>query len=154
MPYVTSVTSLGPLTLFEEDEHIISLDWGWPPEQITLPSTPLLKAAQEELEAYFAKKLQRFTVPVAPMGTAFQKRVWDALLDIPFGETRSYGRLAEHLKTGPRALGHACGRNPIPILIPCHRVLTAAGGLGGYSGLEGIDSKRTLLALEGGLPGN
>ncbi len=83
------------------------------------------------------------------MGTAFQQKVWQALGDIAHGSTKSYGELAKDLGTAPRALGGACGRNPIPIIIPCHRVLAGDRKLGGYSGLDGIETKLFLLKLEG-----
>lgn len=75
--------------------------------------------------------------------------MWASIAGIPFGKVRTYGDLARELETGPRALGTACGRNPIPIIIPCHRVLGTNGSLGGYSGMDGIDTKRALLKLEG-----
>ena len=86
---------------------------------------------------------------LAPHGTAFQRQVWASMAAIPHGKVRTYGDLARELETGPRALGTACGRNPIPIIIPCHRVLGTNGSLGGYSGMDGIDTKRALLKLEG-----
>jgi methylated-DNA-[protein]-cysteine S-methyltransferase len=89
-----------------------------------------------------------FDLPVAPHGSAFQCRVWDALRAIPPGETRTYGDLAQLLGSSARAIGQANGANPIPIVIPCHRVVAAAGRLGGYSGGEGAATKRVLLDLE------
>ena len=83
---------------------------------------------------------------MAPRGTAFQRRVWDALLAIPYGETRTYGELAAALRSSPRAVGSAVGKNPISVIIPCHRVLGADGSLTGYAG--GLDRKRALLELE------
>lgn len=85
-------------------------------------------------------------VPLAPRGTAFQRRVWDALLAIPYGETRTYGELAAALGSSARAVGSAVGKNPVSVIIPCHRVLGAGGSLTGYAG--GLDRKRALLALE------
>jgi len=146
MPQLAINSPIGPLTLFEEDGRIISLDWGWPPDSV---ETPLLLRARDQLEEYFAGTRTRFELPLDPPGTPFQRRVWRALSEIPHGETRTYGQLAESLGTGPRALGGACGRNPIPVLIPCHRVLAGNGGLGGYSGIDGIDTKIFLLRLEG-----
>ena len=101
---------------------------------------------------YFQGHRQRFDLPLAPAGTAFQKTVWQAMSRILHGETRSYGQMATDLKSGPRAVGGACARNPIPILIPCHRVLGAHGALGGYSARGGVATKRRLLALEAGTP--
>jgi methylated-DNA-[protein]-cysteine S-methyltransferase len=91
-------------------------------------------------------------LPLTPAGTPFQRRVWATLAEIPFGQTRSYGDLARELGSGPRAVGGACGRNPIPLLIPCHRVLTADGHLGGYSGQGGLVTKMQLLRHEGAIP--
>lgn len=148
MSYLAYNSPVGPLTLFEEDGAIIAVEWGWPPETDE-PPAPVLERAREQLDLYFEGKLSRFDLPLAPMGTAFQRKVWDALAHIPFGATRSYGELAAELGTAPRALGGACGRNPLPILIPCHRVLASNRALGGYSGMDGIDTKRFLLRLEG-----
>lgn len=150
MSYIAYNSPVGPLTLFEDDDHIVAVEWGWPPDS-TEPPSPLLERARDQLEAYFEGKLTDFDLPLAPAGTAFQKKVWQALARIPFGTTRSYAELASELGTAPRALGGACGRNPLPILIPCHRVLAANRGLGGYSGMDGIETKRFLLKLEGAL---
>ncbi|MBC7952089.1 MAG: methylated-DNA--[protein]-cysteine S-methyltransferase [Rhodospirillaceae bacterium] len=150
MSYIAYNSPVGPLTLFEEDGAIVAVEWGWPPDS-TEPPSPLLERARDQLEAYFEGKLTQFDLPLEPAGTAFQKKVWQALAQIPFGATRSYAELATELGTAPRALGGACGRNPLPILIPCHRVLAAKGGMGGYSGMDGIDTKRFLLNLEGAL---
>lgn len=106
--------------------------------------------AREELDAYFDGALQAFTVPMALKGSAFQRGVWQALREIPFGETLSYGALAAGLGLGPthaRAVGGAVGRNPLSVIVPCHRVLGASGDLTGYAG--GTDRKRALLRLEG-----
>lgn len=104
---------------------------------------------QREVHGFFAGKLRRFTVPLAPAGTAFQRRVWDALLAIPYGETRSYGQLAAELGSpgASRAVGRANATNPICLLVPCHRVIGADGSLTGFA--FGEDIKRRLLQLEG-----
>ena len=146
MPQLAVNSPIGPLTIAEEDGVIVSLDWGWPPAG---SETALLREACAQLEQYFAGRRTRFELPLDPAGTAFQRRVWRALSEIPYGQTRSYGELAATLGTAPRPLGGACGRNPLPVLIPCHRVLAAHGGLGGYSGIDGIDTKLFLLRLEG-----
>jgi methylated-DNA-[protein]-cysteine S-methyltransferase len=146
MPQYVYNSPIGPLAVAEEDGAIVSVDWGWP---AAVAETPLLLAAAEQLDGYFAGRRRTFDLPLAPAGTAFQRRVWDALIGIPFGCTRSYGALASTLATSARALGGACARNPIPILIPCHRVVGTHGSLGGYSGMDGIDTKRYLLRLEG-----
>lgn len=107
---------------------------------------------KKEVNAYFAGKLREFTVPLAAEGTAFQHKVWSALVAIPYGETRSYGGLAADLgnPTASRAVGGANGANPICLLVPCHRVIGADGSLTGFA--FGEDIKRQLLALEGALP--
>lgn len=114
---------------------------------------PLTDRLGEELMRYFAGTLHPFTVPLTFPGTPFQVRVWEALLGIPYGQTRSYGQLARQLgmEGAQRALGHANGQNPIAIVIPCHRVVAHDGGLGGYGG--GLWRKRFLLDLEAGQAG-
>ncbi|MFA6018629.1 MAG: methylated-DNA--[protein]-cysteine S-methyltransferase [Rhodospirillales bacterium] len=137
---------IGDLTLTEEDGFIVSLDWGWSCAQGT---SPLLEKAKKQVMDYLDGLQRDFDLPLAPMGTEFQKKVWKAMLAIPHGKTESYGEIATKLNSGARAVGTACGRNPIPIIIPCHRVLAANGGLGGYSGEGGIETKKLLLHLEG-----
>ena len=110
---------------------------------------PVLVRAVEQLSAYFARELKEFDLPLAPHGTDFQRRVWDALLGIGYGDTASYGEVAHRLgmtNAASRAVGLANGRNPIPIVIPCHRVIGADGSLTGYAG--GMERKQTLLSLE------
>jgi len=106
------------------------------------------KAAADQLDAYFAGELTRFDVPLAPHGSEFRQRVWAALQEIPYGRTESYGELAERIGSpgGARAVGLANGKNPIGIIIPCHRVVGADGSLTGYGG--GLDRKKQLLDLE------
>lgn len=137
---------IGALTLTEEDDAIVSLDWGWACESA---STPLLDAARDQLEAYFDARLKRFDLPLRPAGSPFRRRVWNALSAIPYGAVRRYGEIARELASAPRTIGGACGSNPIPVIIPCHRVVGATGSLGGYSGLDGVATKRFLLSLEG-----
>ncbi|CAA7621099.1 methylated-DNA--[protein]-cysteine S-methyltransferase [Magnetospirillum sp. SS-4] len=149
MPQLAFNTPIGPLALFEADGAIVAIDWGWLPEN---EDSPLLLKARDQLEEYFEGRRTTFDLPLAPHGTPFQRRVWNALSEIPFGATLTYGQLADRLGTAPRALGGACGRNPIPVVIPCHRVLAAGGGLGGYSGIDGIETKEFLLRLEGMRP--
>jgi methylated-DNA-[protein]-cysteine S-methyltransferase len=106
------------------------------------------RSVRQQLTAYFAGELRKFEVALAGEGSAFQKRVWQALLDIPFGETESYGQLARRIgnEKASRAVGLANGRNPISIIVPCHRVIGANGSLTGYGG--GIERKRWLLEHE------
>lgn len=111
------------------------------------------KAAADQLDAYFAGELTTFDLPLAPRGSEFQQRVWGALQEIPYGATESYGELAERIGSpgAARAVGLANGKNPIGIVIPCHRVVGSNGSLTGYGG--GIDRKRKLLDLERGVSG-
>jgi methylated-DNA-[protein]-cysteine S-methyltransferase len=113
--------------------------------------TALLKEAVSQLSAYFAGKRKRFDLPLDPQGTPFQLRAWNALREIPYGETRSYKQVAEAIgcPKGPRAVGLANNRNPLPIITPCHRVIGANGQLVGYAG--GLDVKKQLLELENAL---
>jgi methylated-DNA-[protein]-cysteine S-methyltransferase len=146
MPQLSMHSPLGDITVSEEDGVIVSVDWGWSSLQ---QETPLLRRACDQLEDYFDGMRHKFDLPLAPEGTAFQKRVWMAMQDIPAGATRSYGDIARLIDSAPRAVGQACGRNPIPIFLPCHRVLGSQGSIGGYSGGDGLDTKRALLRLEG-----
>lgn len=110
---------------------------------------PVLLEARRQLTAYFVRDLKEFDLPLAPTGTDFQKRVWDQLVGIGYGETVSYGEVAHRLgksNAASRAVGLANGSNPIPIVIPCHRVIGANGTLTGYAG--GLERKQTLLGLE------
>jgi len=141
---------VGSLTLFEIDGALTAIEWGRAPEG---ESTPLLDEARRQLDAYFDGMLKDFDLPLGLDGSPFQVAVWRAMLDIPYGETRTYGALADRVGGVARAVGTACGDNPIPIVVPCHRVVGAGGKLTGYSGGEGIETKRHLLRLEGAEPG-
>jgi methylated-DNA-[protein]-cysteine S-methyltransferase len=138
--------------LTEAQGRIIALDWA---EEGAGEgggegggASPLLDTARRQLDEYFAGRRRRFTLPLAPVSTPFQHGFFEALMAIPFGETRTYGELARVLEVPAQAVGQACGANPIPILIPCHRVLGASGP-GGYSGRGGVETKLALLRLEG-----
>lgn len=118
--------------------------------------SPLAAEAARQLEAWLADARFQFDLPLAPRGTPFQHRVWQQIAAIPLGETRSYGQLAQALGSAPRAVGGACGANPLPLIVPCHRVLAARGGLGGFNRARGgylLDVKRWLLTHEAG-PGH
>jgi methylated-DNA-[protein]-cysteine S-methyltransferase len=128
-----------------QDGVIIRAGWGKAPAHT---DDPILTQALTEIAAYFAGTLTYFTVPLNPQVTGFQAQFLQALLSIPFGETRTYGQLAKLLHTPAQAIGQACGANPIPLLIPCHRVL-GASTLGGYSGAGGVETKVALLKHEG-----
>ncbi len=147
MGYLAVSSPVGELTIFEEDGAIVALEWGRAPAEPGKPSA-LLKRAARQLDEYFEGKRRTFDLPLKPAGTAFQRKVWAALAAIPMGKVETYGALAKKLRSGARAVGTACGANPIPILIPCHRVLGTGGNLSGYSGEGGIATKRFLLARE------
>ncbi|WP_241778103.1 methylated-DNA--[protein]-cysteine S-methyltransferase [Streptomyces sp. CT34] len=147
---------MGPLTLVADGDALTGLymtDQRHRPPQETFgspadPADPPFAATIAQLRAYFRGELTTFDLPLALHGTPFQRRVWAALRTIPYGETVSYGRLAERLgvPTAARAVGLANGRNPVGIIVPCHRVVGADGSLTGYGG--GLDRKRRLLAFE------
>ena len=146
MPCLSLQSPLGPMTLTEIDGSVTSLVWQWSKVQ---EETSLLALARDQLAGYFSGKLTDFSLPLAPQGTPFQHRVWRSMSNIPYGEVRSYGQIAKTLMTGPRAVGTACARNPLPVLVPCHRVVGANGALTGYTGADGLASKGFLLDLEG-----
>ena len=144
---------LGPLTLRADDGALTGLYLpghrrGPAPGTLGTRDDAVLPAVREQLAAYFAGERTAFDVPLELRGTAFQQRVWAALREIPYGETRTYGQLAAALgaPSASRAVGLANGRNPISIVVPCHRVVGASGSLTGYAG--GVERKRALLDLE------
>jgi len=145
MPARRFSSPLGELTLFEDGGALTALRWDAAGETA---ATPLLEEAARQLAAYFAGRLERFDLPLAPRGTPHQRRVWAAIAEIAYGETASYGDLATRLASAPRAVGAACRANPLPILLPCHRVLGADGRLIAYSGAGGTATKAWLLRLE------
>lgn len=150
MPIRYFDSPLGRLALEAEGDALTGVRWAAASERSRQEgkSAVLLNAARQ-LERYFAGKLKRFDLAIDPAGTAFQKSVWKAMRSIPFGKTGTYGGLAMVLGSGPRAVGMACGANPMVIVTPCHRVLASGGAIGGYSGGQGLATKRKLLALEG-----
>lgn len=143
MPSLTLPSPFGPLTITERDGILTSLDWRAGHDD---PS-PVLHDAASQLARYFAGTLHTFALPF-DYGTGLQAAVRHAMLAIPYGETRTYGDIARALNSIAQAVGQACGANPLPILIPCHRVL-AASGLGGFSAKGGVETKVALLRLEG-----
>ena len=145
MPQLSLHTPLGEVTISEDGGAIVALDWGRGRDQ---EATPLLREACDQLQKYFDGKRRSFDLPLAPEGSDFQKRVWAALCAIPLGETRSYADIARTVGSAPRAVGGANGANPIPLFIPCHRVIAADGSLGGYSGGDGPATKLYLLDHE------
>lgn len=144
---------LGSLRLEEREGRLVRLhiERAPPPAAATAPGEPpsaLLREAVRQLEGYFAGERQAFDLPLSPEGSDFEQQVWQALLAIPYGATLTYGGLARRIGGVARAVGQACGANPLPIVVPCHRVLSA-GGSGGFSALGGVETKYRLLALEG-----
>ncbi|MCC3861834.1 methylated-DNA--[protein]-cysteine S-methyltransferase [Pseudemcibacter aquimaris] len=136
---------VGELTISEEDGVIVSVDWGWSPFQ---EENELLLRAKKMLDDYFDGEEVEFDLPLKPHGTEFQKNVWKIMSEIPYGQILTYGEISDRLNSHARAVGLACGANPIPIIIPCHRVMGKNGKLTGFSGGEGISTKRYLLELE------
>lgn len=145
MPSATIESPLGPLLLTEKDGALVALTIR--ASNGNAPDTPLLREAKRQLDEYFTGLRRTFEIPTRPDGNAFQLQLWCLLEAIPYGETRTYGDLAKAVDTMPQAVGGGCGSNPIPIIIPCHRVV-ASNSLGGYSGAGGARTKQRLLALE------
>ena len=139
---------VGMLTLIEEEQALTEVRFGANVRDALLNDTPLLLQASRELEEYFRGERKAFTVPLSPRGTAFQKRCWEALCRIPYGETRTYAQQAAMIGNPKacRAVGMSNHRNPLPIFIPCHRVIGKNGTLTGYAG--GLTIKETLLNIE------
>lgn len=152
MAYITVDSPVGRLTVIERDGAITRLTWQDPPPAEVAEVTPPLLAAAKQLAEFFAGQRDAFDLPLEPAGSAFQKAVWRAMLAIPLGQTLTYGEIAGQVGGVARAVGGACGANPIPVIIPCHRVVAAAGRLGGFSGAGGVATKRQLLTFEGALP--
>lgn len=137
-------TPIGPLSLEETDGAITRVGWVWEGAD----SSPLLDEAAAQLTAYFDHRLEVFDLPLRVEGSVFQRAVCAEMLSIPLGETRTYGQIAQALDAPAQPVGNACGSNPIPVIIPCHRVV-AATSLGGFSGKGGVETKVALLRHEG-----
>ncbi len=147
MNFLSMNTPLGsPITVFENDGTLVAIEWGRAPGGTT---SPVLEQARSQIDAFFDGKRMDFDLPLAPAGTAFQLRVWHFLRTIPRGTVKTYGDVAHAIGSSPRAVGGACAANPLPIVVPCHRVIGTTGGMTGYSGLDGIETKVLLLRLEG-----
>ena len=145
MPTVVVDSPFGTLGIVESDGAIVGLDWRG---CVDGAQTDLLGEARRQMLAYLAGDLQKFDLPLRVAGSDFQRAVCDAMLGIPFGETRTYGQIADDLGASAQAVGNGCGGNPIAIIIPCHRVL-GADSLGGFSGVGGVETKVALLRHEG-----
>ena len=146
-------TPIGPLTISATKKAVTAIRFGTQVPEGSTPctgaeATPLLRKAAEEIGDYFAGSRRKFTLPLAPEGTPFQQKVWEALRTIPYGETRTYKQIAIQIGHNQsfRAVGMASNRNPIAIVVPCHRVIGYDGKLTGYAG--GLDIKGRLLELE------
>jgi len=148
---------VGRLKLGATDDGLAAILWeDDDPKRVRLallresPEHPVLLETERQLGEYFAGRRRAFTLRLDPVGTPFQRKVWQALAEIPFGEVRSYGELARQIghPGASRAVGTANGRNPLSIVVPCHRVIGASGRLTGFAG--GLENKAALLTLEGG----
>lgn len=154
--YRRAPSPLGELTVVADDDWLTELhlpgDAGVvPPDAVE--GGPTVDRAAAQLAEWFAGDRRHFDLPLAPLGTAFQRRVWAALVSVPYGETATYGDIAAAIgqPTATRAVGAANGRNPIPLIIPCHRVIGSNGAMVGYSGGGGVATKRYLLDVEQGV---
>lgn len=139
---------IGGLRLRADGDKLVAIEFDAAAEGTHIEST-VLDDTERQLEEYFAGERTEFDLPLAAQGTEFQHRVWDELVKVPYGETASYGDISQRLgldRRGPRAVGAANGRNPIPIVVPCHRIIGADGSMTGYAG--GLDKKMILLNLE------
>ena len=141
-------TRFGRLGVESDGSDIVALHWDARPRG---KGSALLTEAVAQLEAYDAGRLTVFDLPLAPKGSDFQHKVFDAMLAIPYGETVTYGEIAAALSCPAQPIGQACGANPIPVIIPCHRVLSK-NGVGGFSGAGGVEGKIALLKHENGFP--
>ena len=150
-PLISLQTPLGKLSIRIDNGRLCGINIGTDCQTRHAKDNALLEQLKSQLAAYFIDKQFYFSVPLDLRGTVFQQRVWQALRKIPAGKTRTYGQLAQHLDSSARAVGNACRANPIPIIIPCHRVI-AKQGIGGYDGQTSgsrLDIKRWLLKHEG-----
>ena len=152
MNYYTKQTIIGKVTITEEKGFITSLNYGnYKGDGLHDKNSlsEILEQAFHQLEEYFSVARKTFDLPLNPKGTPFQQKVWSCLYKIPYGEMRTYKDIAEQIgdKNACRAVGNANNKNPIPIFIPCHRVISSDSSIGGYSG--GLDIKTKLLKIEG-----
>lgn len=145
--HISFPSPIGPLTIFIENGAVIVIESGKVPGESS--NDPLLIEVREQLDSYFDGKLTEFDLPLAPNGTPRQKEIWSEMNRIPYGTSMTYGELADLTGSVARAVGGACGANPIPIIQPCHRVLGAKSALTGFSFADGPETKYQLLKLEG-----
>ena len=143
---ITFKTSLGNIQLASKNKEIVSIQFTT--KNLKQSNLALLNKAKKQIEEYILGQRKLFDIKINPEGTEFQKTVWKKLYTIPYGKTVSYLKLANSLNTSPRAIGNACGKNPLLIVIPCHRVLSIKNELTGFSALGGIITKKKLLKIE------
>jgi methylated-DNA-[protein]-cysteine S-methyltransferase len=152
-PYAAKVRApFAVLGIRTEGGRVTAIEYLPRSERAQAPADPIAARAVRELERYLADPRHRFTLPLAPRGTEFQRRVWDAISAIPVGQSRTYGEIARTVRSAPRAVGQACGANPIALVVPCHRVVGSLGSLGGFMNAAAGDPlavKRWLLEHEG-----
>lgn len=147
-------TPFGALGIRTEGDALAEIAFLPPQTRAVAPTNPLAAKACAQLAAYLADPKAKFNLPLRPSGTEFQRRVWTSIAAIPHGRTLTYGDIAGKLKNAPRAVGQACGRNPFPVVVPCHRVVASNGGLGGFARERGgflLEVKRWLLRHEGAI---
>ncbi|PTQ13417.1 cysteine methyltransferase [Sphingomonas oleivorans] len=145
MAQIRIVSPIGPILLVAERDRLSAIRIGAPPGEDS-PDL-LLREAAAQIDAYFAGRLRHFDLPLVPCATERGAALRDALIAIPYGQTMSYGAVARIAGSGPRAIGQACRRNPLPIIVPCHRIV-ASNGIGNYSAGQGIDTKIWLIGHE------
>lgn len=144
-------TPVGTLTLSSNGRAITRVTWFRAGDDVgNADSDPILEAAKAEIDQYFSGRLTEFQTPVHLEGSPLQLSVWQAMRTIPFGQVLTYGDVAKAVGSEPQAVGTACGQNPIPVIVPCHRIVGAGGKLTGFSGGNGIETKAYLLDLESG----
>ena len=151
-------TPIGRLSVDGDGGAITKVRWIAPEigDPLAPDGDPLVEEARRQLQAYFDRKLTVFDLPLQPKGTEAERKIWQVMCKIPYGQTMTYGEMTLAVGRDPRQgdardIGKACGANPIPVIIPCHRVMAAGGRMGGYSGRGGTETKRRLLAFEGAL---
>jgi methylated-DNA-[protein]-cysteine S-methyltransferase len=151
-------TPVGRLAIAGDGQAITTVRWIAPDvgDPQVADGDPIVEEARRQLRAYFDRQLKVFDLPLLPMGTEAEKKIWHVMCKIPYGGTMTYGEMTRAVGGDPKAgdardIGKACGANPIPVIIPCHRVMAAGGRMGGYSGRGGTETKRRLLAFEGAL---
>lgn len=151
-------TPVGRLAIAGDGQAITKVRWVAPDvgDPQAAASDLIVEEARRQLRAYFERQLKIFDLPLLPKGTEAEKKIWQVMRNIPYGGTMTYGEMTVAVGGDPKAgdardIGKACGANPIPVIIPCHRVMAAGGRMGGYSGRGGTETKRKLLAFEGAL---